>query len=77
VVAGHASMGGVSEGTSRGVRERERAGNEDSKISFFPASGHTGEEGEQCCFERHCFVFKKKRKGNEFLNNLKMGYDKP
>jgi len=62
VVVGHASMGSINEGTSWGVRERERVGNEDSKISFFPASRHTGEEGEQCRFERHCFVFLKKKK---------------
>jgi hypothetical protein len=35
------------------------------KISFYLASAHAGEEGEQCGLKRHCFglfFFEKKRK---------------
>jgi hypothetical protein len=46
------------------------------KISFYLASAHAGEEGEQCGLKRHCFgFFFWKKKGNEFDNNSKMGYD--
>jgi hypothetical protein len=26
------------------------------EIFFFPTSAHTGEEEEQCCLKRHCFM---------------------
>jgi hypothetical protein len=51
-------------------RERE-SGN-----LLLPTSTHAGEEEEQCCSKWHYFgFFYFGRKGNEFENNSKMGYD--